>query len=161
MGHMPTVTSTRTRGSLVLLALAAAALLFVALVSPVVAAKGGNGNGKGHNTITVDDSTDSGGLTDGFASFSGNVSGSSSDTVSYGSDPADDLMVALNWDNPKNDLRLVVTNTCGEEFISDLHIQQSYEVVAVAGPLCVGDWTFTVENDGGGNVKYSLWARFG
>ena len=74
--------------------------------------------------------------------------------------PAVSVELSLNWNHPKNDLRLTVTNTCGETFVADGHALQSYEVVAVDGVICGGDWTITVEYGGRGSVKYTGWTRF-
>jgi hypothetical protein len=96
------------------------------------------------------------------ASFSGSVSSGSeaNHTIRFCSDPDADFGAALNWRNAKKDLRLVITDPEGTVYVMDRHVQQSYEVAVIPGPLPEGDWTISVEYDGKGKVSYSLWAGF-
>jgi len=99
---------------------------------------------------------------DSFSSWSGTVNGGQEavHTAEFCSDPNTDLLVALNWGDAKKDLRLVVTDPNGAVFVVDGHSPQPYEVYARAAPLPEGKWTFAVEYNGKGKVKYSLWSRF-
>jgi hypothetical protein len=99
---------------------------------------------------------------DTFSDWSGTVSSGkdAAHTAEFCSEPDDDLLVALNWGNAKKDLRLVATDPDGNVFVVDGHSPQPYEVYVQAGPLPEGEWTFVVEYDGKGKVKYNLWARF-
>jgi len=99
---------------------------------------------------------------DNFSSWSGTVSSGKEavHTAQFCSEPDDDLLVALNWGNAKKDLRLVVTDPDGNVFVVDGHSPQPYEVYAQADPLPDGEWSFMVEYDGKGKIKYNLWARF-
>jgi uncharacterized protein YfaP (DUF2135 family) len=81
-------------------------------------------------------------------------------TATLCSDQDVDLLAALSWSTAKKDLRLVVIDPDGNVFVVDGHRRQSYEFYSQAGPLPEGEWTFIVEYDGTGKVKYDLWVRF-
>ncbi len=85
----------------------------------------------------------------------GRAGSTSTEQFAYCSDTTLMLIVSVQWDNPKKDLALRVTEPDGTEHFVD-HAVGTSETYRQSAPLPEGIWTVEVINNGNGSVKYGL-----
>ncbi len=79
----------------------------------------------------------------------------STEQFAFCSDPTLMLIVSIQWDNPKKDLALRVTDPLGNAHFVD-HAVGTSETYRESAPLPEGIWTVEVINNGHGSVSYGL-----
>ncbi len=79
----------------------------------------------------------------------------STEQFAFCSDPTLMLIVSVQWDNPKKDLALRVTDPDGNAHFVD-HAVGTSETYRQSAPLPKGIWTVEVINNGHGSVAYGL-----
>ena len=88
-------------------------------------------------------------------SLHGRAGSTSTEQFAFCSDTTLMLIVSVQWDNPKKDLALRVTDPDGNAHFVD-HAVGTSETYRQSSPLPEGIWTVEVINNGKGSVSYGM-----